>query len=303
VCLGPEGGIGGWELGRNGDIHNFQAEPTDAVDGAGILAFRGMKSLQPVRQLIRAVMVAVGLCVSQVENRGGIGSFASMCRPGCAGSETMVDAVQELARRMLADYDASTPGQFLGEPLDLTTVQAYALQAEIARLRMERGERVIGYKVGCTSRPIQVQLGVKEPIFGRLWGTECHPSGVHLSSARYANLAVEGELAVRLSKDLPREPLSAEECREAIAEVFPVIELHHYVLPEAWPPGQWLIASNGLHAGFVLNRPLTRLGSPKLAHSLSIRINEVVVGFVEDQESGVRGQESGKADSSLTPDS
>ena len=97
-----------------------------------------------------------------------------------------------------------------------------------------------------------MQLGVKEPIFGRLFDTECHPSGVHLSSARYANLAVEGEMAVRLSKDLPSEPLSAEECREAIAEVFPVIELHHYVLPAAWPPGQWLIASNGMHAGFVI---------------------------------------------------
>lgn len=198
----------------------------------------------------------------------------------------MVDAAQELARRMLADYDARTPGHHSGEPLDLTTTQAYALQAEIAWLREQRGEKVIGYKVGCTSRPIQVQLGVKEPIFGRLFDTECHPSGVHLSSARYANLAVEGEMAVRLSKDLPSEPLSAEECREAIAEVFPVIELHHYVLPGAWPPGQWLIASNGMHAGFVSAEAQTRCsGLANLAHSLSIRINEVVVGSVEDAAS------------------
>src|ERR1700680_4837261 len=199
------------------------------------------------------------------------------------GNRAMVDAAQELAQRMLADYDARTPGQLFGEPLDLTTVQAYALQAEIARLREERGEKVIGYKVGCTSRPIQVQLGVKEPIFGRLYDTECHPSGMHLSSARYANLAVEGEMAVRLSKDLPSEPLSAEECREAIAEVFPVIELHHYVLPGAWPPGRWLIASNGMHAGLVLAEAETRCsGLANFAHNLSIRINEVVVGAVED---------------------
>ena len=79
----------------------------------------------------------------------------------------------ELAQRMLADDDARTPGQFFGEPLDLTTVQAYALQVEIARLREERGEKVIGSKVGCTSRPIPMQLGVKEPIFGRLFDIEC----------------------------------------------------------------------------------------------------------------------------------
>ena len=134
-----------------------------------------------------------------------------------------------------------------------------------------------------------MQLGVTEPIFGRLFDTECHRSGVHLSSARYANLAVEGEMAVRLSKDLPSEPLSAEECREVIAEVFPVIELHHYVLPGAWPPGPWLIASNGMHAGFVSAESPTRgsagASPSRFAHSLSIRINEIVVGAVEDAAS------------------
>jgi 2-keto-4-pentenoate hydratase len=198
----------------------------------------------------------------------------------------MTDEIHELATRQLADFDARAPSRMFCEPLDLTTVQAYALQAEIARLREQRGEKVIGYKVGCTSRPIQVQLGVKEPIFGRLFDTECHPSGVHLSSARYANLAVEGEMAVRLSKDLPSEPLSAEECREAIAEVFPVIELHHYVLPRAWPPGQWLIASNGMHAGLVLAEAETRCpGLANFAYNLSIRINGVVVGAVKDAAS------------------
>ncbi len=205
----------------------------------------------------------------------------------------IVHAAEELARQMLADYDARTPGQLFCEPLDLTSVQAYALQAEIARLREQRGEKVIGYKVGCTSRVIQEQLGVDEPIFGRLFDTECHPSGVHLSSARYANLAVEGELATRLSKDLPNEPLSVEECREAIAEVFPVIELHHYVLPGAWPPGQWLIASNGMQAGLVLAEAETRCsGLGSFAHSLSIRINEVVVGAVGDDASLTRPIES-----------
>jgi hypothetical protein len=32
---------------------------------------------------------------------------------------------QEPAQRMLADYDARTPGQLVGEPLDLTTPRAY----------------------------------------------------------------------------------------------------------------------------------------------------------------------------------
>ncbi len=106
----------------------------------------------------------------------------------------MVIDLQELAQRMLADYDARTQSERFGELIDLTTVQAYALQEETARLREERGETVIGYKIGCTSKTIQVQLGVKEPIFGRLFDTGCHPAGARLPAARYANLAIEGEL-------------------------------------------------------------------------------------------------------------
>ncbi|MCI0555166.1 MAG: S8 family serine peptidase, partial [Anaerolineae bacterium] len=34
----------------------------------------------------------------------------------------------------------------------------------------------IGYKVGCTSLAVQEQLGMREPIFGRLFDTGCHPS-------------------------------------------------------------------------------------------------------------------------------
>ena len=51
----------------------------------------------------------------------------------------MAVELDELARRMLADYDARTPGQRFGETIDLTTLQAYTLQAEIARLRERRG--------------------------------------------------------------------------------------------------------------------------------------------------------------------
>ena len=91
-------------------------------------------------------------------------------------------------------------------------------------------------------------------------------------------------MTVRPFKDMPRELLSAEECREAIAEAFPVIELHHYVLPGAWPAGLWLIGeAHGLHAGFVLAETEARyLGLVFFTHSLSIRINDVVVGAVED---------------------
>src|SRR5882724_11687929 len=137
--------------------------------------------------------------------------------------------LQELAARQLADFDARTPNRMFYESVDLTTAQAYELQDEVTRLRERRGEKIIGYKVGCTSAAIQQQLGISEPIFGRLFKTGCHATGVRLSSNDYANPAVEGEYAVRLARDLPGSPLSDQQYGQAVQEIFPVIELHHYV--------------------------------------------------------------------------
>ena len=121
---------------------------------------------------------------------------------------------------------------------------------------------------------------MSEPIFGRLFAEERHPSGKRLSAACFANLAVEGELAVRLRDDLSGPSVTEEACRAAIASTFAVIELHHYVLPAAWPRIQWLIASGGLHAGFIC--PKADASGDVIARNLTVRINDNVVGDVQD---------------------
>jgi 2-keto-4-pentenoate hydratase len=184
--------------------------------------------------------------------------------------------LRRLARQMLADYDARKPGHCTG---NLTSARAYALQAEIARLREERGERVIGYKVGCTSPAVRDQLGVREPIFGRLFDTGCVAAGSRIRHADYANLAVEGELAIRLSRDMPVDPLSDDEATRAIASVFPVVELHHYVLPAGGPPVGYLIASSGMHAGVVLaEREAPCSGQVPRLTRLAVTINDELTG-------------------------
>ncbi len=184
-----------------------------------------------------------------------------------------------VAQDLLSDYDARTPGQRLAQTPEPTLTEAYTLQGEVAQLRACRGEKVIGYKVGCTSPAIRAQLGVAEPIFGRLFASDCFPCGVSLAQTSYANLAVEGEVAVSLARDLPETALPDQDWRDAIAAVFPVIELHHYVLHPKWSPAAWLIASNGLHAGFVL--PEEPAACPQRAPAearLRVEINGVAVG-------------------------
>jgi 2-keto-4-pentenoate hydratase len=150
-------------------------------------------------------------------------------------------------------------------------------------LRVDRGERVIGYKIGCTSRAIQDQLGISEPIFGRVFDTGCLPTGPRLSHASYANLAIEGELAIRLAEDLPHGPLSDEEYTGAIGSVFPVIELHHYVLPMNGSPVAALIASGGMHAGLVLAvQETTCPGRVPVVKELDVTVNDHLVGMTRE---------------------
>jgi 2-keto-4-pentenoate hydratase len=193
------------------------------------------------------------------------------------------DDLAAWARHWLDDHDALRPWRTFAPPAGMTTEQAYALQGEVARRREDRGERIIGYKIGCTSRAIQDQLGIREPIFARVFDTGFFAAGSRLGHARFANLAIEGELAIRLSRDLPHGPLSDEESIEALASVFPVIELHHYVLPAGEPSVAALIASGGMHAGLVLaDQETAAPGRVPMVSELEVAIDDDLAGMTTD---------------------
>jgi 2-oxo-3-hexenedioate decarboxylase len=51
---------------------------------------------------------------------------------------------------------------------DLTVDEAYEIQDELLARRLDAGERIVGAKVGLTSRAKQEDMGISEPIFGWL---------------------------------------------------------------------------------------------------------------------------------------
>jgi len=158
--------------------------------------------------------------------------------------------ITEWASRQLADYDEKQPGTMFDDAVELNVEQAYRLQGEVAQLRCDRGEQIIGYKVGCTSPTIRAQLGIDHSISGRLFDSEHHSSGVKLSRNSFANLAIEGELAVELSREPVDDDFQSNGIPPCVARVFPVIELHNHVIRSKKPSAGELIANNAIHAGF-----------------------------------------------------
>ncbi len=168
---------------------------------------------------------------------------------GAAGSQ-MVE-VGELAARQLKDYDSHQPGMLFAEGCVLDVSQGYELQNAVAKLRFQRGERLIGYKVGCTSSAIQEQLKITHRVRGFLFDTEHYESGVALSRQSFDNLAIEGELAIELSREPREEDFTVHSLPSCISRVFPVIELHNHVMRGQQASAGELIANNAIHAGFV----------------------------------------------------
>lgn len=193
---------------------------------------------------------------------------------GLAGSE-----IEHIAKRMLADYDGGTANDiFAQRGTDwLSMEDAYAIQRKVAELRTRRGEVPLGYKVGCLSPTIQKQFGLSEPVHGYVWqgemvtpGARLPPGGSDPNGRRFVNLAIEGEIAVRLARRIsPKIP--DDELLASVEGWFAVIELHNYIFRGPSPTSQELIAGNAMHAGFV-GTPASALPLSKLPSQAEIRV-------------------------------
>ena len=155
-----------------------------------------------------------------------------------------------LAERMLEDYDRHHPGTPFAEGLRLSVDDAYRLQGQVAQLREQRGERLVGYKIGCICAENQERNGLSHPVYGRLWSTEQYPNNATLATGDFANIAIEGEFAVTLRDNVEPENASVDTVAAAVGQVFTVIELHNLVF-HGVERGPELIANNAIHAGVV----------------------------------------------------
>jgi|TARA_B110000093_G_scaffold121296_1_gene130005 2-keto-4-pentenoate hydratase len=134
----------------------------------------------------------------------------------------------------------------------LRVAEAYEVQDEVTKKRIEKGERVVGYKVGCTSTAIREQFGINEPINGRLFQPHILDSKTIIDYSKYVNCAIEPEMVFKIGKDLKGIELSDEELINSIAYVSPGIELHNFKFWVEPPTIQELICSGGIHAGLIV---------------------------------------------------
>ncbi|MGD9525220.1 2-keto-4-pentenoate hydratase [Pseudonocardia sp.] len=108
---------------------------------------------------------------------------------------------------------------------DLGLEDAYAIQTVNVERRVADGRRIVGRKVGLTSRPMQQLLGVDEPDFGVLTEDMIVEDGDEVDLARLVQPRVEAEMAFVLGRDLAGPGVSTATALAAIAGVLPAIEI------------------------------------------------------------------------------
>ncbi len=84
----------------------------------------------------------------------------------------------------------------------LSLEESYQIQHEIIDARVKEGERIVGYKVGCTSKSIQKQFGLAYPIKGFITEPFIYNDKVKLDASNYENLSIEPEFVIKIGRDI-----------------------------------------------------------------------------------------------------
>lgn len=108
----------------------------------------------------------------------------------------------------------------------LTIDDAYAISLGSLALRLADGERVVGKKIGVTSKVVQEMLGVDQPDFGFLTDAMEVSNGViDIAVRRLIAPRAEAEIAFFLKSDLKGPGVTPADVLAATASIAPCFEI------------------------------------------------------------------------------
>ncbi len=126
-------------------------------------------------------------------------------------------------------YDALT-ARTVVDPLtsrhpDITLDDAYHIQQRMVERRVQAGERIIGKKIGVTSRAVMNMLGVYRPDFGYMLDGMTYNEGQSVDMTTLIQPKAEGEIAFILKRDLLGPGITNADVLAATECVMPCFEI------------------------------------------------------------------------------
>jgi 2-keto-4-pentenoate hydratase len=155
-----------------------------------------------------------------------------------------------------------------GSGLDIPSAYQHALA--VRALRVARGERARGYKIGFTNRNIWPRYNVAAPVWGTVWNTSlsfCEGQG-SVSLANTCQPRIEPEAVFGLRSTPPPDATLEQvyACVEWLAPGFEVVQSHQlnwkFLAPDT-------IADGGLHAKLLVGTRVPVQSIARTAHDLA----------------------------------
>jgi 2-oxo-hept-3-ene-1,7-dioate hydratase len=157
---------------------------------------------------------------------------------------------------MAAEKDRKQAVQLSKTWPDITMEDAYAISTEVADRKISAGAKLIGHKVGLTSKAMQRSSQIDEPDYGHLLDTMMVADGARVPHENYCRPRVEIELAFILGKQLRGPGIGLPDVLRATEYVVPAIEIVDARLQD---PRKIFdtVSDNGAAAGIVIGgRPV-----------------------------------------------
>jgi 2-keto-4-pentenoate hydratase len=196
---------------------------------------------------------------------------------------TPTSSIHALAERLDTAWRSKTPIAPISESDGISEVAAaYAIQSHWTDMRLKRGEKIVGRKIGLTSKAVQQQLGVNEPDYGTLWQSSFYAAKngeVTIPAADFLQPRVEGEVAFLIGKPLREPNVTAEKLLAATEACALGIEIVASRIADWKIKLVDTIADNASYGGFTLGPWDKKLRDSDLtAVAMTIRHNGTPAG-------------------------
>lgn len=119
----------------------------------------------------------------------------------------------------------TTVPPLLSRAPEITIEDAYQIQSRMVARRLENGERIVGKKIGVTSKAVQDLVGVTQPDFGQLTSRMAYSEGEEVPLSRLIQPRAEAEIAFVLKSDLRGPGITATDVIRATDYVVPCFEI------------------------------------------------------------------------------
>lgn len=168
---------------------------------------------------------------------------------------------------------------------DMSIEDAYNVQLQTIKRRIDDGERIVGKKIGITAKAVMQMLKVDQPDFGHLLSGMTHGESATLDSTRFCQPRGEGEIAFILNKDLAGPGITGPQVLAATECVMPAFEIVDSRVTDWKIRIQDTVADNASAAAFVLGDNAV---SPR-------RIDLATCGMVLEKNGEIIGTGAGAA--------